>query len=309
MEARQGIVGRAAEFAHHYFLGLLIGAYAVAAIAPEAGLLARHMSFGEVGVFGQRAVVSLPSVMLALLLFNAGLGAQPDRIRRLARNPLVLGAGLLANLAVPLLFILGMSQTLQVWHNPAEVQCILVGLALIASMPVAGSSTAWSQNANGDLVLSLGLVILSTCLSPLTTPAVLHAAGWVASGEYADALRALSEGGTSFFLTAFVMLPSFAGIGTRIVVGEALLLRIRPVLKLTNSVNLLVLCYSNAAVALPGVVENPDWDFMAVMLVIVLGLCVIGFASGWAVARGLRADDGQRTSLMFGLGMTNNGTG
>ena len=49
-------------------------------------------------------------------------------------------------------------------------------------MPVAGSSTAWSQNANGDLVLSLGLVVLSTCLSPLATPAVLEAVGWVASG-------------------------------------------------------------------------------------------------------------------------------
>ena len=28
------------------------------------------------------------------------------------------------------------------------------------SMPVAGSSTAWAQNANGDLALSLSLVLL-----------------------------------------------------------------------------------------------------------------------------------------------------
>jgi BASS family bile acid:Na+ symporter len=199
MDVRTGIVGRVAEFAHHHFLRLLIAAYVVAAVAPAAGLWVRQVSFGQVTLFGERATVSLPSVMLALLLFNAGLGVQPDRLRRLARNPLVLAAGLLANLLVPILFILGMSHTLRVWHNPAEVQCILVGLALIASMPVAGSSTAWSQNANGDLVLSLGLVLLSTCLSPLTTPAVLHAAGWVASGEYADALRGLAAGGTSFF--------------------------------------------------------------------------------------------------------------
>jgi hypothetical protein len=31
---------------------------------------------------------------------------------------------------------------MQLWHNPREVQEILIGLALIASMPVAGSSTA-----------------------------------------------------------------------------------------------------------------------------------------------------------------------
>lgn len=308
MDVRHGIVGRAAEFAHHHFLWLLVAAYAVAAVAPAAGLWVRHVSFGEVNVFGPRAV-SLPSVMLAALLFNAGLGVQPDRLHRLARNPLVLVAGLLANLLVPLLFILGVSQTLSAWHNPAEVQCVLVGLALIASMPVAGSSTAWSQNANGDLVLSLGLVLLSTCLSPLTTPAELEAVGWVARGEYAAALRDLAAGGTSFFLLAFVMLPSLAGIAVRAAAGEVLLARVKPVLKLVNSVNLLVLCYANASVALPGVARNPDWDFMAVMLVIVIGLCVAGFASGWAIARVLRAEPGQRTALMFGLGMTNNGTG
>src|SRR5262249_8179969 len=163
---------------------LLVAAYAAAALAPGPGLWVRNVGFGAVGALGETAAVSLPSVMLALLLFNAGLGVRPDHLRRLARNPLILAAGLLANLSVPLLFPLGASQTLRVWHNPDEVQCILVGLALIASMPVAGSSTAWSQNADGDLVLSLGLVLLSTCLSPLTTPAVLHAAGWVASGEY-----------------------------------------------------------------------------------------------------------------------------
>jgi predicted Na+-dependent transporter len=57
------------------------------------------------------------------------------------------------------------------------VQNILVGLALVASMPVAGSSTAWSQNTDGDMALSLGLVLLTTLLSPLTTPAALHAVG------------------------------------------------------------------------------------------------------------------------------------
>ena len=69
------------------------------------------------------------------------------------------------------------------WHNPDEVQNILVGLALVASMPIAGSSTAWAQNADGDLALSLGLVLGSTLLSPLTTPLALHAVGLMATGR------------------------------------------------------------------------------------------------------------------------------
>jgi BASS family bile acid:Na+ symporter len=303
------MVIRASGFVYRYFLWFLVGSYAVAAVAPAAGLWIREASFGEVEVIGRRARITLPPLMLALLLLNAGLGVRTERLRGLIRGPFILIAGLLVNLIVPLLFILGLSQTLRVWHNPVEVQLILVGLALVASMPVAGSSTAWSQNADGDLALSLGLVVLSTCLSPVTTPAVLHAVGWVASGTYAESLHDLAAGGTSLFLAAFVMLPALTGIGVRCLLGEEPLLRAKPALKLANAVNLLALCYSNAAVALPETVSNPDWDFLAVMLAIVLTLCVVGFASGWAIAQALGADEARRTSLMFGLGMNNNGTG
>jgi BASS family bile acid:Na+ symporter len=309
MEPRENTVARIAAFFHRHFLWFLLGAYASAAVAPAAGLWIRQTSIGHVEIFGQRTALSLPSLLLGLLLFNAGMGVRTGRLRGLIRNPFILIAGLFVNLVVPLLFILGMSQTLRIWHNPVEVQCILVGLAVVASMPVAGSSTSWSQNANGDLALSLGLVLFSTFLSPLTTPAVLHTVGGVASGTYAECLHTLAAGGTSLFLGAFVLFPSLFGILAGSAADEAMLHKVKPALKLTNSVNLLVLCYANAAVALPETVADPDWDFLAVMLVIVLALCVAGFVSGWGVARLLGADGARRTSLMFGLGMNNNGTG
>src|SRR5262249_16777855 len=56
-------------------------------------------------------------------------------------------------------------------------------------------------------------------------------------------------------------------------------------------------------------VAEQDWDFLVLTLGVVIGLCVLAFASGWVVARVLRVDPGQRVSLMFGLGMNNNGTG
>src|SRR5262249_32296221 len=108
--------------------------------------------------------------------------------------------GVVANLVLPVAFILGAVTTMRVWHNPREVQEILLGLALIASLPVAGSSTAWAQGADGDLALSVGLVLFSTCLSPLTTPLVLHAVGWMAVGAYADALHGLAGGEVGSFL-------------------------------------------------------------------------------------------------------------
>src|SRR5262249_62230029 len=100
---------------------------------------------------------------------------------------------------------------MRVWHNPDEVQVILVGLALVAAMPIAGSSTAWTQNANGDLALGLGLVLFSTFLSPITTPLTFDCVEQMASGEYAQALDDLEGQGTGVLLLGCVLLPSLLG--------------------------------------------------------------------------------------------------
>jgi BASS family bile acid:Na+ symporter len=309
MKAETNPMRRLAALLHQHLIWLLLAAYALAALAPAVGLWVRSQRFGTLTVLGQPTTVSLPSLLLALLLVNAGLGVQTDRLGGLARRPIGLLLGLLANLAVPLLFILTVSLTLRFWHNADEVQSILVGLALIASMPVAGSSTAWSQNSGGDLALSLGLVVLSTCLSPLTTPAVLHATGWMANGIYAGYLHDLAANQTGGFLLLWVLLPSLLGMSIRFLLGERGWQASKPCLKCCNTLILLLLCYSNAAAALPQTVANPDWDFLAVMLAIVVSLCVLAFTSGWLVARLVKADQAAETALMFGLGMNNNGTG
>src|SRR5262249_57214640 len=101
---------------------------------------------------------------------------------------------------------------MRVWHNPDEVQVILVGLALVAAMPIAGSSTAWTQNANGDLALGLGLKLASTFLSPLTTPLTFELGEQMTLGEYAQALDELEGRGTGLFLLLYVLLPSLLGM-------------------------------------------------------------------------------------------------
>jgi BASS family bile acid:Na+ symporter len=298
-----------ARLLHRHFFWLLVGSYAVAAVAPGPGLWLRGVSAGEVAVLGERARLTVPTLLLGLLLFNAGLGLRPDSLAGLRRGALVLGAGLAANLLLPLLFIVGVSWGMRLWHNPDEVQNILVGLALVASMPVAGSSTAWSQNADGDVGLSLGLVLGSTLLSPLTTPAALHAVGWLAEGDYAEDLHELAAGGAGAFLAVCVVLPSLAGLAARAVAGGGRAARAAPRLKTINALSLLVLNYANAAVSLPEAVGNFDPDFLAVTLGLVLALCLLGFGAGAGLARLLGAGPPQRAALMFGLGMNNNGTG
>jgi BASS family bile acid:Na+ symporter len=293
---------------HQYLLWFLLASYALAALFPDFGLWLRGVSFGEYDL-PEETRITLPMVMLALLLLNAGLGVKPGQLRNLLRGPSALLLGLAANLIIPIAFILVVTRGMRFWHNPDEVQNILVGLALIASMPIAGSSTAWAQNANGNLALSLGLVLFSTALSPLTTPVSLHAVGLMARGEYARELHALAGYGTGTFLILCVVLPSVLGVVLRRGVGEARIASARPTLRLANTLNLLLLSYSNAAVSLPQAVADPDWDFLTVTLALVVSLCVLAFASGWLIARLCQLDYGRRAALMFGLGMNNNGTG
>jgi BASS family bile acid:Na+ symporter len=62
-------------------------------------------------------------------------------------------------------------------------------------------------------------------------------------------------------------------------------------------------------VSLPQAIADRDFDFLAVTLAITMGLCVTAFSSGYGLSRLFKVDDADRVSLMYGLGMNNNGTG
>jgi BASS family bile acid:Na+ symporter len=119
----------------------------------------------------------------------------------------------------------------------------------------------------------------------------------------------LARYGTRLFLVLFVLIPSLLGLGIRRLICASYAKRTAQQIKLVNLVVLLLLNYSNAAVALPRVVASPDPDFSSIVLTVVTILCVVAFGSGRAIARLLGVDRAQRIALMFGLGMNNNGTG
>jgi BASS family bile acid:Na+ symporter len=309
MSPPKSLTASVVHFIHQYFIWIIVASYLVASVLPGLGLWIRHVSLGSVKVFGGELVFSLPLLMLATLLFNAGLGVKTEELTHTFSKPSLLLGGVMGNLLTPLIFIVGVSFLMSLWHNPEEVQQILVGLALVASMPIAGASTAWSQNANGNLALSLGLVLLTTFLSPLLTPLVLHAVGFVTTGDYSEDLHELASGGVVSFLGVWVILPSLLGILARRLIGEHWFSELKPVLKLVNYIVLILLNYSNASLTLPQALSQPDVDFLALILLIVTALCFAAFASGYLLADFFHADRNSRVSLMFGLGMNNNGTG
>jgi BASS family bile acid:Na+ symporter len=297
------------HFVPRHLLVFLIGIYALAVIYPTLGLWIRNTSFGEMTIFQDKTHVSLLLIMLSLLMFNAGLGVKTSHLRTVMQKKLVLFAGLTANLVIPMAYIFVMTLVMRLWYEPVEAQHILVGLALVAAMPIAGASTAWVQNSNGNLALSLGLVLFSTVLSPIVTPVALQVFGEMAADEYEVVLQGLAAYGSVSFLTLWVVLPSLLGLFVRLMVREAWVTAVMPSIKLINAIDLLLLNYSNASVSLPQALADRDIDFLVATLVIAAGLCLTAFASGYGLSRVFKLDQAETVSLMYGLGMNNNGTG
>ena len=67
MENRSHTLLGWSQFVHRYFLWVLIGAYAVAAILPAPGLWIRDIRLGDISVLKAKMHVSLLLILLAAL--------------------------------------------------------------------------------------------------------------------------------------------------------------------------------------------------------------------------------------------------
>ncbi len=75
------------QFLHHHLLWFLISAYAIAAVYPTVRLWIRSLSFGDITLFHEKTHISLLLLMLASLMFNAGLGLKTSQLQAsCARN-------------------------------------------------------------------------------------------------------------------------------------------------------------------------------------------------------------------------------
>lgn len=296
------------DFLHRYFILLLIVSYFAATFYPAFGLTFGKTQIADFNFLGKTTSITLTMLLLALILLNAGLGVEAKRFKELIYRPQLLIGGLIANMILPILFIYFVSSVMHMMPGQESVTMILIGLLLVSSVPIAGAATAWTQNANGDLALSLGLVFASTLISPLTTPLMFSMVGSISDASYSQALSQLQGNETRAVLLCCVILPSLLGLALRKLIGASRIDAAKGYLKLMNYMSLLLLNYANASVSLPEVLANSSWQFFIVTIGLIAAMCLIDFTTGWWLAGQLRGDRKQRTAMMFGLGMNNNGT-
>lgn len=295
---------RLARVVERYLLGMLIAAYGLAVLWPQPGLTMKHWEWAPGTSTSQPVTLSL--LLLTVMLWVAATSTDITRIRFVLRSPLLLSFALLAVWLGPALLVI-VAGWIVPWMVDGEATVgLLVGLALVAAMPVANSSVGWTQSASGNLALSLAIVVLSISLSPWVTPNLLSWLGMSLSPAERAYCERLVNNFSGWFFIVWVLLPTAAGFLARYLISPARVARCSCWLSLTSAAALLLLNYINSALALPNMRESSP----AVLLTTALfaaALSVVGLVGGWGVARLLRVDDAARSALMFGLSMKHTG--
>ena len=292
-----------AAWVHRNLLWLLIASYLLAAVAPGPGRMIRGLSLTR--ATGDE--VTAPMLLLALLLFCAAAVVRWSQIRELLQRPGILLLGLAAIWLIPSLFVSVLGWVLPSLLGDYVTTGMLVGLALVAAMPVANSSVGWCQNAHGNVALSLGLIVLTIVLSPIATPQMLNLMGLSLSEQETAQCEQLVTRFSGAFFIVWVILPSLAGMLVNKLAGPVLIDRARSSLRMASAAALLTLNYANASLAMPDAFdeEAPKTIFVSSILAVLLS--ALGIASGWVMSRLLSSDSATKTALMFGFSMKHTG--
>ena len=293
-----------ATWVHRHFLWLLVGSYVLAGLIPGPGLAIRRLSLTRTS--GDE--VTAPLMLLALLLFCAAAVVRWSQVRDLMQRPGILLLGLVAIWIVPGVFVSLLGWILPKVLGEYVTTGMMVGLALVAAMPVANSSVAWCQNARGNVALGLGLIVLTIVLSPLATPQMLNLMGLALSEQETAQCEQLVTRFSGTFFIVWVILPSVAGMAFNRLVGAAWIDRSRDSLRLISAATMLTLNYANASLAAnERVFEDEGAKAIVVSAILAVALSLLGFLSAWLLSQILQPGRNSWIALLFGFSMKHTG--
>lgn len=113
---------------------------------------------------------------LAFIMFSLGLGLTLDDFRRVARTPLAVGAGLMAQVVVlpALAAVIAMGLSLPAEHA--------IGLMILAACPGGVTAGIITRLARGDTALSISLTAITSVMAFVSVPLVVGLAlhSWAA---------------------------------------------------------------------------------------------------------------------------------
>ncbi|WP_116211983.1 bile acid:sodium symporter family protein [Streptomyces olivoreticuli] len=299
----RALTDRALAFGRRHLLYGVLSAYGIAFLLPAPGLASRREVLTRIHCPGLGApmAVTLPTVLLAVLLFTAALTVPTGSFAAAGRRPGPLLAAVAANALLPLLLLPALAATVS-WLPGSEG--LIAGLALVAAMPVAAGATVYGARAGADPALTVAAVLCSTALSPLVIPLTLAEGARLTSGDSAEDLGDLMSVGTGPFAVLNVVAPCVLGLAARrLVAGRATgALRWAKAASLGATV---LLTYINGSGLPKAVLAGPDAVLFAADVLLAAALCGASLACGWALSRARGLDPGDTAAVTIAAGMNN----
>ncbi|BBO35347.1 bile acid:sodium symporter family protein [Lacipirellula parvula] len=292
-----------AHWLHRYFLAALLATYALSGLLPSPGAAIREFTVTFPG--GHQERVSM--LLLAVLLFCAAAVIQWSQIRDLLERPWVVVVGLLTAWLGPALVVLAFSPLLP-WLDMHDATAgMMVGFALVAAMPVANSSAGWTQNAGGNVALSLSLIVLSILLSPIATPNVLNLMGWALSRSDVERIETLVTQFSGWKFILWVILPSLAGAAAAWIAGHRRIARAKPWFRLITLVTILVLNYANASLAIAQIWTGERFVVILIAAIMAAAVSIVGITLAALQVRVFGLTRSTWIALAFSLSMKHTG--
>ena len=259
----------------------------VSASFPVWVLLFAILAFFRPAWFLTLTVAIAP--LLGLVMFGMGLTLKGEDFREVARHPIRVLIGVLAQFVI----MPGLAWLLcRLLQLPAE---IAVGVILVGCCPGGTASNVMTWLSRGDVALSVAITSVTTLLAPLVTPALvwLLASAWL-PGSFAAMFLSILQ---------VVLVPIALGLLAQRLLGERTR-QVAEVLPLVSVFSIVVIIAAVVAASQARIAESGLLIMAVVMLHNGFGLS-LGYLTGKLTGMPLA----QRKALAIEVGMQNSGLG
>lgn len=235
------------------------------------------------------SLVLLPwvNILLGVIMFGMGLTLTVPDFALVARRPLPVLIGVVAQFVIMPLIGLGVSVALQL---PAE---LAAGVILVGCAPGGTSSNVITYLARADTALSVTMTSISTLLAPLLTPVLTL----VLAGQFMQ----VNAADMALTIVKIVLLPVIGGLVVRVLFSR-LVDRILPALPWISVIAI--------SLVVAAVVANSAEQLLAAGLLVLLAVVLhnaLGYLLGYGAARLLRQPVRSARTVSIEVGMQNSG--
>ena len=257
----------------------------MAFITPTAVLIA--LIFGKYFV----PLKPLVNILFGLMTFFGAMKISAEDMKAAFKKPLFIVAYVIASFLIMPLFAQLISKTL--FSNSIIVGS---GYNLVRAVPTAVVGSVWATMFNGNLAVSLAILLIDTLLAPAITPFMLKI--------YTGTAVQLDTFGMMKSLCFMVVIPFILGIVFNHFFKKQIKETIGPITNPISKILFFGEIIINVSQVSQRIVSEASWDY-ALVIVAALILSILGFIIGHVVSRVMRLQKKEDVSITFAVALRN----